>query len=71
MNGLEARLSKHDREINALRTLVKSGMRLILRIEQAQLRIEQSQLQNDRQITRLLASQQATEKQIRSLLKNG
>ena len=53
---VEARVSKHDREIDAIRKLVRTGMRLILQIEQAQLR-------NDKQIALLLSSQRAPEKQ--------
>jgi hypothetical protein len=59
---VETKLAKHDREIDAIRSLIRSGMRLILRIEQAQ-------LQNDRQISQLLASQQNTEKRLQGLIK--
>ena len=65
----EAKLTKHDREIDAIRSLIRTGMRLIVRIEQAQLQNEHAKLQNDRQIAELRASQKETGQQIQSLLK--
>jgi len=54
---LEARVSKHDREIEAIRQLIKTGMRLIVRIEHGQ-------LENSHQIAELRASQQETNRQL-------
>ena len=35
-------LTKHDREIAAIRLLIKEGMRLVVRVQQAQVRTEAS-----------------------------
>ena len=59
---VEARLSKHDREIDAIRKVIKTGMRLIVRIEHAQ-------LENGRDIAELRASQKDTDRQIQNLLR--
>ena len=59
---VEAKVSKHDREIDAIRKLIRTGMRLILRIEQAQDR-------NDKQIAQLVSSQLETEKKLQGLMK--
>ena len=58
-----AKLSKHDREIDAIRKLIRTGMRLIVQIEQAQLR-------NDRQIAANSIQIAETQKEIRSLVKS-
>jgi hypothetical protein len=39
---LTARVSKHDREIAAIRGLIRTGMKLIVRVEAAQHKTEQT-----------------------------
>jgi len=51
---IQTKLSKHDREIDAIRKLIRTGMRLIVQIEQAQLRNEQQQKVTDQQLQRLI-----------------
>ena len=46
-------LSKHDREIAAIRTLIHQGMRLLVQVQQAQKRTEQAQQRTENNLQRL------------------
>lgn len=53
---IEAKLSEHDRAIKGIQALIRTGMRLILKIEQAQIRLEESQRKTDEQLRLLIQS---------------
>jgi len=46
-------LSKHDREIAAIRTLLGQGMRLLVQVQQAQKRTEEAQRRTEMNLQRL------------------
>jgi hypothetical protein len=49
----EQRMDKADRQIEAIRKLVKTGMKLIVRIEATQAEIQKAQVRSDAKIDRL------------------
>ena len=49
-------LEKHDREIAAIRTLLKQGMRLLVQVQQAQKRTEQAQARTEQSLRLLIDS---------------
>ena len=59
---IEADLAEHDHDIDAIRKLLKAGIWLVVRVEQAQ-------LESDRRISQLLISQEKTDKQVQALVK--
>jgi len=54
--NLEARIDQHDREIAAIRKLVLTGMKMLVRLEQSQKRLEASQRETDRMLKDLIRS---------------
>jgi hypothetical protein len=51
-------LDKHDREIAAIRKLVLTGMKMFVRLEKSQDRLEKSQQETDRMLKALIRSLQ-------------
>jgi peptidoglycan hydrolase CwlO-like protein len=65
---LEARVDKHDREIAAIRKLVLTGMKMLVRLEASQLRLEAAQEETDKMIRNLKASQMETDRMLKNLI---
>jgi hypothetical protein len=53
MDKAEARVDRTDRQIEAIRKIVKTGMKLIVRIEATQAEIQKAQSRTDAKIDRL------------------
>jgi chromosome segregation ATPase len=53
MDRAEARMDRTDRQIAAIQKLVKTGMKLIVRIEATQSEIQKAQARTDAKIDRL------------------
>jgi hypothetical protein len=62
-SALEARVSQHDREIAAIRKLVLTGMKLLVRLEASQKRLDVS-------LTKLEASQKETDRMLKDLIRS-
>lgn len=56
--AVTAHLSKHDREIDAIRKLVHTGMKMLVRMERPQ-------HQTDRRLDRLVAGHETLDRQLR------
>ena len=55
-SSLEARVTQHDREIAAIRKLVMIGMKMLVRLEASQKKLEASQRETDRMLKDLIRS---------------
>lgn len=62
-SALEARVSQHDREIASIRKLVLTGMKLLVRLEASQKRLDVS-------LTKLEASQKETGRMLKDLIRS-
>jgi hypothetical protein len=60
---IEAKLSEHDRANRGIQTLIRTGMRLILKVEQ-------TQLKTDEQLSTLQQAQQKTDEQLRAFIES-
>jgi hypothetical protein len=49
-------LTRHDREIAAIRTLLQQGMRLLVQVQQAQKRTEEAQQRTEQNLNLLIES---------------
>ena len=67
---LEARVSKHDREIAAIRKLILTGMKMITAMEATQREIQATQREIQRDIKALAASQKETDRELKALIKS-
>ena len=59
-NSLEARVSQHDKEIGAIRKLVLTGMKMLVRIEEQIRLLTASQRQTDRLMQAFLKRRKPT-----------
>jgi hypothetical protein len=56
MATLKERVDEHDREIAAIRKLLLTGMKMLVRLEQSQKRLEAAQKETDRMLKDLIRS---------------
>jgi len=56
MATLKERVDEHDREIAAIRKLLLTGMKMLVRLEQSQKRLEAAQKETDRMLKELIRS---------------
>ena len=56
MASLKERVDKHDREIAAIRKLIQTGMKMMVKFDQNMLRLEASQRETDRQLQAFIRS---------------
>lgn len=61
-------LTKHDREIAAIRLLIKTGMKMIVRIQESQAAIQESQAATRKDLRELTAAQKRTDASLRALI---
>jgi peptidoglycan hydrolase CwlO-like protein len=61
-------LTKHDREIAAIRLLIKTGMKMIVRIQESQAAIQESQAATRKDLRDLAASQKKTDASLKALI---
>ena len=56
MASLKERVDEHDREIAAIRKLLLAGMKMLVRLELSQKRLEAAQKETDRMLKELIRS---------------
>lgn len=66
---LEARVSRHDREIAAIRKLIVTGMEILVKSDQNLLRLEGAQVAMREDLRQLAAAQRETDRQLKGLIR--
>ncbi len=67
---LEARVDKHDREIAAIRKLVMTGMRMLVRLEAAQEETNRTVRVLNASLKELKTSQMETDRMLKDLIRS-
>lgn len=66
---LEARVSRHDREIAAIRKLIVTGMKMLVKSDRNLLRLEGAQIAMRDDMRELAAAQRETDRQLKGLIR--
>ena len=70
MPSLKERVDRHDREIAAIRKLIQTGMRMLVKFDQNMLRLEGQQDELRRDLRQLATSQRETDRQLQALIRS-
>jgi hypothetical protein len=70
MATFKGRVDKHDREIAAIRKLIHAGMKLFVKLEEAQIVIRQEQIAFRKELRELRASQRETDRQLQAFIRS-
>ena len=70
MAALKERVGKHDREIAAIRKLIHTGMKLFVKLEEAQIAMRQEQIAFRKELRELAASQRETDRQLQAFIRS-
>ena len=70
MASLKERVDRHDREIAAIRKLIQTGMRMLVKFDQNMLRIEGQQEEMRKDLRALAAAQRETDRQLQALIRS-
>jgi hypothetical protein len=70
MATFKERVDRHDREIAAIRKLIHTGMKMLVKFDQNLLRLEGEQIALRREFRELHASQRETDRQLQAFLRS-
>lgn len=68
--ALTEKVDKHDREIAAIRKLIHTGMKMFVKLEEAQITLQQEQIAFRKQLRELRASQRETDRQLQAFIRS-
>ena len=70
MATLKERVDRHDREIAAIRKLIHTGMKMFVKLEEAQITIRQEQIAFRKELRELAAQQRATARELEAFIRS-
>lgn len=70
MPTLKERVDRHDREIAAIRKLIQTGMKMLVKFDQNLLRLEGDQMALRKEMRELAAAQRETDRQLKEFIRS-
>jgi hypothetical protein len=70
MASLKERVDRHDREIAAIRKLIHTGMKMFVKLEEAQITLRQEQIAFRKELRELAAQQRATARELEAFIRS-
>lgn len=70
MATFKERVDRHDREIAAIRKLIHTGMKMFVKLEEAQITVRQEQIASRKELRELAAQQRATARELEAFIRS-